>query len=93
MRLVRAIYTYHSGSTKTTVDYIILDSQAAFLLENSLTHKEDALIVSDHLPQSVVVNINLHSGGKPCKESKKINWSAASESDSCIIAYQEEVKS
>ena len=85
-------YTYHSGSMKTTVDYIILDPQSALLFEDCLTHDEDALNISDHLPQSVVVNIDLLEGGKQNKQSRKINWSVACESDSCIVAYQEEVK-
>ena len=84
-------YTYFSGSMKSTVDYILLDPQCSLLFENCLTH-EDFLNVSDHLPQSVVVSIDLLVERSQCKESKKINWSGASESDSCIVAYQEEVR-
>ena len=51
-------YTYASGETKTTIDYILLNIDAASLTEGCDTLEDNDLNTSDHLPQSVVLQFS-----------------------------------
>ena len=46
-------YTYLSGESQTTVDYILMDVEAASMMWSCITHHMDHLNTSDHLPMTV----------------------------------------
>ena len=46
-------YTYLSGESQTTVDYILMDVEAASMMWSCITHHMDHLNTSDHLPLTV----------------------------------------
>ena len=48
----------HSGETKTTIDYIMLDIGAASLMKSCGTLLDNDLNTSDHLPQSVCLEFS-----------------------------------
>ncbi len=51
LRLQRVPSGHHtSGETKTTIDYILLDVEAASLMDGCGTLKDHDLNTSDHLP-------------------------------------------
>ncbi len=49
-------HTYKSGSTMTTVDYVLMDLVAASFMSSCVTLSEVDLNTSDHLPISVSLN-------------------------------------
>ena len=40
------------------MDYILLDAAAASLLSACMTHDDEAMITSDHLPQSITLDLS-----------------------------------
>lgn len=50
-------YTFWRGDRQTTIDYVILDIDAAAFMSSFLVHDVDDLHTSDHLPISIVLDI------------------------------------
>ena len=50
-------YTFWRGDTHTTVDYVLMDVDAAFIMSSCMIHDVACLNTSDHLPLSVTVNV------------------------------------
>ena len=46
-------YTYCSGETRTTVDYVFMNMEAASMITVCVTHDMEDLNTSDHLPITV----------------------------------------
>ena len=46
-------FTYCSGDVGTTVDYILMDIEAASMVSSCYTHPMEGLNTSDHLPLTV----------------------------------------
>ena len=83
-------HTFQRGDVRTTIDYILMDVNAASLLESCGTLDDDDLNTSDHLPQTVQLEF-------PCKPTDplescriKINWSNI-ESTGALALYQSEI--
>ena len=49
-------YTYCNGEVKTTVDYILMDVEAASMMTSCRTHLMEDLNTSDHLPLTVCLS-------------------------------------
>lgn len=50
-------YTFWRGDTCTTVDYVLMDVDAASIMSSCVVHEETSLNTSDHLPISVKLDI------------------------------------
>ena len=82
-------YTYFNSEHRTTVDYCLLDSNAAHMLQECTTLDHHPLNLSDNLPISANLDLisllQIRSTTPP-----KINWKKAT-LDSSIITYQQRV--
>ena len=85
-------YTYPSGQTATTVDYILVNTELVPYVNSCEILTPDPLNLSDHLPISVSICVNnikyTHSEPTP----SKINWSKACK-DGSIHLYTSKVQS
>ena len=85
-------YTYLSGQTATTVDYILVNTKLVPYVNSCEILTPDPLNLSDHLPISVSICVNnikyTHSEPTP----SKINWSKARK-DGFIHLYTSKVQS
>ena len=52
-------YTFHSGTSFTTVDYIFVDIEASSCIEQCWTHVDEDKNLSDHLPISAEFSCNM----------------------------------
>ena len=69
-------YIYAQGPHRTTVDYCLLDSGYAHLIDNCTTLMPAALNLSDHLPIVITLNVNTIQGS--CHDSPlRLNWQLA----------------
>ena len=62
-------YTYKSGNTDTTVDYILADIEASSCFNSCRIHCDDDLNSSDHLALSVTLSCHI-----PTQFSSDPNW-------------------
>ena len=62
-------YTYKSGNTDTTVDYILADIEASSCINSCRIHCDDDLNSSDHLALSVTLSCHI-----PTQFSSDPNW-------------------
>ena len=84
-------YTYYSGDVRTTIDYILMDVDAASMMLSCYTHSMEDLNTSDHIP----LTVSLCYDASQCKEDmsaglKKIDWVEAKKNGSLEI-FSEEV--
>ena len=68
------LHTYQSGSTKTTVDYVLMDLEAVSMMISCETVAEDDLNLSDHLPLSVRMSCGEVPECGSSQESGRIDW-------------------
>lgn len=88
-------YTYCCGDVKTTVDYILMDVEAASMMTSCHTHPMEDLNTSDHLPLTVSLSYDVCSescyGSSPGNCSfKKIDWLSA-EKNGDLAAFSAEI--
>ena len=57
-------YTFCSGDVRTTVDYILMDVEAASMMVSCHTHPMEDLNTSDHLPLMVGLYYSAYSGSQ-----------------------------
>ena len=69
-------YTYHSGRNFTTIDYIITNKLASDLLTAAKVLPDHSLNVSDHLPITISLDLNIENG-KSASVKPKIYWDKA----------------
>ena len=84
-------HTYQSGSTKSTVDYILADLAVADMVQECWTHEMEDQNTSNHLPQTVVLScavIPLHQNSNSVQS---VDWDAAVK-DGKVVSYAEEVE-
>ena len=62
-------YTYKSGDTVTTVDYIVADIEASSCIDTCQIHSDDDLNTSDNLALAVTLSCNV-----PTQFSSDPNW-------------------
>ena len=84
-------YTYFSKNHQTTVDYCLLDSSAAHLIHYCGTLEQHSLNLSDHLPLTIHLDLDILKEDPQDKEIK-LNWKKAI-SDGSISDYQCQVNS
>ena len=58
------LYTYSSGDTSTTADYIMGNVTLASLLTSCTTFDDHPLNTSDHLPVTAKLNIHVSANAK-----------------------------
>ena len=84
-------YTYFSGQTTTTVDYILINPELAPSVNSCTTLAHAPLNVSDHLPISISI-CTPYTNSLHCEPSHStINWSKTSE-DGSIEHYSRQVR-
>ena len=81
-------YTYHSGTSFTTVDYIFTDIEASSCVEQCWTHDDDDMNLSGHLPISAKFSCNVATQAKHDPDWIRIDWSKAVGSGK-VFMYQE----
>ena len=70
-------YTYQSGSTTTTIDYIFTDIEASSCVEKCWTHEDAVLNQSDHLPLSARFSCTVCTQPAIDLSRIKIDWATA----------------
>ena len=83
-------YTFFSGNSRTTVDYILANTCISHRIAKCYTHGHHELNFSDHLPLSVVLSASQVSETTTTAASSKINWKKAVHDD-LISLYSSEV--
>ena len=68
-------YTYRSGSTTTTVDYVLMDLDAVSLLRSCETLSEADLNMSNHLPLDVDIMCGSVGRLEEGIQSQRYEWS------------------
>ena len=66
-------YTYFSGEWRTMIDYIFLDVSLAHSVAKCYIHGHHSLNLSDHLPVSISLQLDVLTEPTSCSQSK-INW-------------------
>ena len=77
------LYTYSNADIHTTVDYCIVDSAAAHLIDRCRVLDNHPLDLSDHIPISVSLNKELISCHRPTPQIR-LDWRKAN-TDGLII--------
>ena len=88
-------YTYCSGDVRTTVDYILMDIEAASMVSSCHMHPMEDLNTSDHLPLTVSLSYDAWSDssvGNTTGSLKKIDWVGA-EKNGDLAAFSAEITS
>ena len=87
-------YTYCSANLRTTVDYALMDVEAAFMMTSCCTHPVEDLNTSDYLPLTVSLSYDVHSVSYSPDNCgfKKIDWVSA-EKNGDLAAFSAEVTS
>ena len=78
-------FTYHSGGTLSTIDYIIINRTASDILCSCEGLCDHSLNVLDHLPLSITLQVS-YSPIENLSSAARINWERAITTDS-IHAY------
>ena len=81
-------YTYSSGGSFTTLDYIIGNAVLASYLTSCRTIEDHSLNTSDHLPLSVKLNIQSVTNVQRVKDKPSLNWNRSRENGSCDVYAQ-----
>ena len=76
------VYTYCSGDTRRTIDYILVNQSASYLVSTTSIHDDHPLNTSDHLALSAVLEVSVdHSrNGNHANQRPRVNWEVASTS-------------
>ena len=64
-------YTYCSGSTRTTIDYILMDVSFKSMLQSCQTLQMDDLNTSDHLPIVASLQCPSPAVSAECRDGKQ----------------------
>ena len=83
-------YTFFSGNSRTTLDYILANTCISHRIAKCYTHGHHELNFSDHLPLSVVLSASQVPETTTTAMSSKINWKKAVHDD-LISLYSSEV--
>ena len=83
------LYTYSQGEVKTTVDYCLMDSNSAHLIDTCLVHSPHPLNLSDHLPISITLSTEVTTSDTSSPHLS-LNWKKAVE-DGSILKFQSEL--
>ena len=69
-------HIYQSGDTKTTVDYVVMDIEAASMMLSCCMHRMDDLNTSNHLPMTaaMVYAPLLQDNKRNEQQQPSINW-------------------
>ena len=72
-------YTFCSGDVRTTIDYILMDVEAASMMVSCRTHPIEDLNTSDHLPLTVGLYYSAYSGSQNegMGRQLRIDWGEA----------------
>ena len=84
-------FTYCSGHTRTTVDYILVNQSASYLITDSEVLDNHPLNTSDHLAVHAAMEINPILSCKDTSETQRVNWKKAMSDQPCIQSYQRAV--
>ena len=84
-------HTYQSGSTKSTVDYILADLAVADMVQECWTHEMEDQNTSDDLPQTVVLSCAVIPLDQNNNSVQSVDWDAAVK-DGKVVSYTEEVE-
>ena len=82
-------YTFHSGGTFSTIDYILTNKASTDLLDKCKGIPDHPLNVSDHLPLSISLQVSSLKG-KCTSPTPKIHWEKAV-TTGAISAYEQYV--
>ena len=82
-------YTFHSGGTFSTIDYILTNKASTDLLDKCKGIPDHPLNVSDHLPLSISLQVSSLKG-KCTSPTPKIHWEKAV-TTGAISAYEQSV--
>ena len=80
-------YTFWRGDTHTTVDYVLMDVDAASIMSSCMIHEVACLNTSDHLPLSVTVNVPTDSIELVNDLPTRIDWTKA-EFSGATLSFQ-----
>ena len=83
-------YTYKSGETCTTVDYILADIEASSCIDSCRVHSDEDLNTSDHLALSVTLSCHIPTQFTSDPNWNKIDWTKAAKSQ-VLQAFQSKV--
>ena len=83
-------YTYHSGNSSTTVDYILADVEASSCVESCEVLEDTDLNMSDHLAISVTLSCDISTQFAKDPNWIRIDWAKAGKSDA-MLNFQREV--
>ena len=83
-------YTYHSGKSSTTVDYILADVEASSCVESCDVLEDTDLNMSDHLPIYVTLSCDISTQFSKDSNWIRIDWAKAGKSDA-VLTFQREV--
>ena len=83
-------YTYKSGNTVTTVDYILADIEASSCIDSCKVCSDDDLNTSDHLALSVTLSCHIPTQFTSDPNWNRIDWTEAAKSQA-LQAFQKEV--
>ena len=79
-------YTYCSGNTKTTVDYILVNQCASYLITSSEVFDDHPLNTSDHLPLHTSLEVTPAQSMVDTPKISQVNWSKVD--NNSISQYQ-----
>ena len=85
-------YTFKSGISQTTVDYILASHDSSHYVQKCCIHPPAPLNCSDHLPISVLLRCCHALADEPLPK-KRVNWSEALKSRQLLYGYQMQVSS
>ena len=83
-------YTYHSGNSSTTVDYILADVEASSCVESCEVLEDTDLNMSDHLAIYVTLSCDISTQFAKDPNWIRIDWAKAGKSDA-VLTFQREV--
>ena len=83
-------YTYRSGNSSTTVDYILADVEASSCIESCKVLEHTDLNTSDHLPLSTTLACNVPTQFPRDPNWISVNWAKA-EKSGAILDFQREI--
>ena len=84
-------YTYKSGTTTTTVDYVLMDLAAASMMMSCEILVEADLNTSDHLPLTVALDCSQVCGKEQERSIVGVDWEEARQSGA-LLDYEMEVR-
>ena len=86
-------HTFCSGNVRTTVDYILMDVEAASMVTSCVTHFMDDLNTSDHLPLTASISYDACPGSQDSNPPsfKKIDWIGA-EKNGDLVLFSDEIR-